>query len=153
MRDEADREAEVAVELAHPLAVAAREVVVDRNHVDTLSCERIEVDRRRRDERLALARTHLSDAALVEADAADQLHVEMAHAENTPRALAHDRERLGQDLLHRHALCKLLAKFPCIARQLVVREIHHRGLKRVDLLHNRRIARDLFVIIVAEESF
>ena len=150
--NEADRQPEVAIELAHPLAVAAGEIVVDRDHVDALARERVEVDRRRRDERLALAGTHLGDAPLVEADAADQLDVKMPHAEHAARAFAHDCERLWEDLLHRRPLCELLTELPRTARQLVIREVHHRRLERVDLLHDAAVARDLLVVVVAEES-
>jgi len=58
---------------------------------------------------IPLGYAHLGDAPLVQAYAADELDVEMPHSEHAPRRLAHDRERLGQDLLHRRALCKLLA--------------------------------------------
>ena len=152
MCDEADRQPEVAVEFAHPLAVAACKVVVDRDHVDALARERVEVDRRRRDERLALAGTHLGDAPLVEADAADQLYVKMPHAEHAARGLTHDGERLGEDLLHRLPLREPLTEFLRIARQFVIGEVHHRRLERVDLLHDAAVARDLLVVVVAEES-
>ena len=152
MCDEADRQPEVAVEFAHPLAVAACEVVVDRDHVDALARERVEVDRRRRDERLALAGTHLGDAPLVEADAADQLYVKMPHAEHAARGLTHDSEGLGEDLLHRLPLREPLTEFLRIARQFVIGEVHHRRLERIDLLHDAAVARDLLVVVVAEES-
>jgi len=153
VRDQTNRESEIAVELAHPLAIAACEVVVDRDHVDALARERIEVDRRGCNEGFALACAHLRDAPLVEADAADQLHVEVPHAEHAARGLAHDGERLGEDFLHRLPLFELLAEFSRVARQLVIREVHHRGLKRVDLLHDLPVARDLLVIVVAKEAF
>ena len=152
MCDEANRQPEVAVEFAHPLAVAAGKVVIDRDHVDALARECVEVDRRRRDERLALAGTHLGDAPLVEADAADQLYVKMPHAEHAARGLTHDRERLGEDLLHRLPLREPLTEFLRIARQFVIGEVHHRRLERVDLLHDAAVARDLLVVVVAEES-
>ena len=53
----------------------------------------------RRDEGLALAGLHLGDLALVEDDAADELDVEVAHAERPLHRLAGHREDLGQDVV------------------------------------------------------
>ena len=56
------RQAEEAVEPAHPLGVAAREVVVDGDDVHALALERVQVRGERRDQRLAFAGLHLGDA-------------------------------------------------------------------------------------------
>ena len=152
VRDESDREPEVAVEFAHPLAVAPCEVVVDGDHVDAAPRKRVEVDRRRRDERLALACAHLGDAPLVQAYAADELDVEMPHSEHAPRRLAHDRERLGKDLLKRRAVIDLLAKPARVASQLIVREVRHRGFEPVDLIDDFAIPRDFLIIVVAKKT-
>ena len=85
-RDHADGQAERVVDRAHPLRVALRQVIVDRHDVHALAGERVEVDRQRRDERLAFAGAHLGDLALVQHHAADQLHVELAHADGARAA-------------------------------------------------------------------
>ena len=99
--DDAHGEAQEAVDPPHPFRVAAGEVVVHRDDVHALAGERVEVGRQRGDERLALAGAHLGDLALVQRQAADELHVEVAHAEHALRGLADDREGLGQDLFER----------------------------------------------------
>ena len=76
----ADGEAEGGVDRAHPLGVAAGEVVVDGDDVDALAGERVEHDGERAGQRLALAGLHLGDRAGVEDHAADHLDVEVAHA-------------------------------------------------------------------------
>src|SRR5438309_1007952 len=53
--DRADAESEKAVDLAHPLRVAGREIVVDGHEVYTAPREPVEVRRQRRLEALALA--------------------------------------------------------------------------------------------------
>jgi hypothetical protein len=70
-----DREAEVAEDVAHPLGVAAGQVVVDRDQVGTAAGERVEVERERSHQRLALARRHLGDPPLVQDHGADKLYV------------------------------------------------------------------------------
>ena len=95
------REAEEVVDRRHPLGVAARQVVVDRDDVHALAGERVEDDRERAGERLALAGLHLGDLPGVQDHAADQLHVEVAHAHRALADLARDREDLGQDVVER----------------------------------------------------
>ena len=90
--DDADLEAEEAVDLAHPLGVALGQVVVDGDEVRALAGERVEVHRHGGDERLALAGLHLGDVAVVQDDAADHLDVEGAHAEGALGGLADDGE-------------------------------------------------------------
>ena len=90
--------------LAHPLRVAAGEVVVHRDDVDALAVERVQVGGQRRDERLALAGLHLGDLALVQHDAADELHVEVPHVQHAAAGLADDGEGLGQQVVERLAV-------------------------------------------------
>ena len=152
MRDEADGEAEEAIEPPHPLAVALREVVVDRDHVDALARERVEIDGQRRDERLALARAHLRDASVMQAHAADELHVEVAHAEHAARALAHDSERLRQQVVKRLAGREAFLELPRHAHELIIRQPLHLRLERIDAIDDRPVFRDVFIIIIAQES-
>ena len=101
MDDDADRQAEEAVDLAHPLGVAFGEVVVHRDDVNAAAGKRVQVAGKRRDQRLAFAGLHLGDLALVEHDPADHLHVKVAHADGAPARLADDRKGLGQDVVQR----------------------------------------------------
>ena len=102
--DDADGHAEEAVDPAHPLRVAAGEVVVDRDDVDALALERVEIGRQRGDERLAFAGLHLGDLALVQDGAADELDVEVPHVQHAAAGLADDGKRLGQQVVERLAL-------------------------------------------------
>ena len=110
----ADGQAEVAVQVPHPLRVAAGQVRVHRDEMRAATRQRIQVQRQRRDERLAFARRHLGDLAEVELDAAHQLDVVRHHvplevtsghvdrrAHQPSRRLANGGERLGQELVER----------------------------------------------------
>ena len=66
--------------------------------------QRIEIERRGGDERLAFARLHLRDVTLVQGHRAHQLHVEMTLAQRPSRRLADDGERFRQDVVERLAL-------------------------------------------------
>ena len=67
--------------------------------MDSTSAERVEVNRESRNQGLAFAGLHFRDRALVQDHAANQLHVKVAHVENTPSCLAHYRERLHQNFV------------------------------------------------------
>ena len=62
--------------LAHPLGVAAGQVVVDRDDVHALAGQRVEVGRQHAGEGLALTGLHLGDVAEVQRRAAHDLHVD-----------------------------------------------------------------------------
>ena len=130
--DHADGQAEEAVDLAHPFGVAAGEVVVDGDDVDALAGERVEIDRKRRHQRLAFAGLHLGDVALVQHHAADQLDVEMPLAEGALGGLAHGGEGRNQDVVERLAVGELLAEFGGAGLQRLVRQRGDLGLQRVD---------------------
>ncbi len=99
-----DGEAEEAVDAAHPLGVAAGQVVVDRDDVDALAAEGVQVGGQRGHQGLALARLHLADLALVQHHAADELHVVVAHVQHALAGLAHHGEGLRQQVVERFAL-------------------------------------------------
>ena len=88
-------------ERAHPLGVAAGQVVVDRDDVHALAFERVEVGGQGGDQRLALAGDHLGDVAAVEDHPAHELDVEVPHVEEPPARLAAGGERLGQQVVER----------------------------------------------------
>ena len=168
MDDDADGQAEEAVDLAHPLGVALGEIVVDGNDVDAAAGEGVEVAGKRGDEGLAFAGLHLGDLAGVEDGAADQLDIEVAHANDAFASLADDSEGLGQELVEDHlfrgvdgvvvvvSLLKgggrkvsrggdlgdgggdALTELDGLGPKLLVGERLDRGFKSTDLLYNRK---------------
>ena len=101
MDDDADGEAEEAVDLAHPLGVALGQVVVDGDDVNAVAGERVEIAGKRGDEGFAFAGFHFGDFAGVQHHAADHLHVEVAHADHAPASFADDGEGFGQEVVER----------------------------------------------------
>ena len=96
---QADGEAEVVVHLAHPLGVAAGQVVIDGDHMDALALEGVEIAGQGGDEGLALAGLHLGDPALVEHQRAEDLHREVLHLQHAPAGLPAGGKGLGEDIL------------------------------------------------------
>ena len=144
--DDADRQSEEAVDLAHPVAVQLGEVVVDGDDMDALARQGVQVDRRGGDQGLALAGTHLGDAALMQDDPADQLDVEMALAEHPPGRLSHHGEGFLQQLVQGLAAPEALTKFDGLGPQRLVAQRLDVGLEAVDLRHPAREGLDLTVI-------
>ena len=135
MHDDADGEAEEAVDLAHPLGVAPGEVVVHGDDMDALAFERVEIDRQGGDQRLAFAGLHLGDLAAVQDHAALELDVELALAERALGRLAHRGEGLDQEVVQGLALGQALAELDGLGAQLLVGELLELRFERVDLRH------------------
>ncbi len=150
VHDDADREPEETVDLAHPLGVALGQIVVDGDDVDAAPGQRIEIDRQRRDQRLALAGLHLRNAALVQDHAADQLDVEMALAERALGGFAAGREGGHQDVVQRLAVGELLLEVLRAGPQGLVRQALKLLLQRVDLGHAWQIGLDAALVGRAE---
>ena len=155
------------MDLPHPLGVAAGQVVVHGDHVHAAAAEGIEVAGQRGHQGFALAGLHLGDLAVVQHHAADQLHVEMAHAQHPLARLAHHGKGLGQQLIDQlqfpggngsgTATCvagvvQSLAKVGGAAAQLVVAEGGDLLLQQVDVGEDRLVALQLAGIGITQQQ-
>ena len=88
----------------------------------------------------------------VQHHAADELHVEVAHAERALGGLAHDRERLGQQVVERLAVGEALrgTRRSWRASSLVGERLHL-GLEGVDLRDERLVLAELPALADGEE--
>ena len=121
----------------------------------------------RRDERLALARAHLGDFALVEDHAAHELDVVVALPDRAPRGLAHEREDLDElpveDLAGKRtplfdplgkvpqAIPHARADFGHAGADLLVGERLDPGLQCVDFLDARHHRLDVALVLRPED--
>ena len=117
------------MDLAHPLRVAAGQVVVDGDQVEALAGEAVQVGGQRRHEGLALAGLHLGDPAEVQRRAAHELHVEVALADDPEGRLPHDRERLDQQVVEVLAVVQPLPELGRLGLEVGVRQRLHLGLR------------------------
>ena len=153
MHDDADGHAEKLVDLAHPLRVAAGEIVVDGDDVHAFAGERVEIDCGGGDQRLAFAGAHLRDRAFVQDQAADQLNVEMPLLQRALGRLAHRGEGGGGQIVERLAGRELGAKFGGLGAQLIVAQRLELGLQRIDRRDLRPIALQAAVVRRTEHPF
>ena len=148
---DADGQSEKIIDLAHPRRVTAREVVVHRNHVHTFAGQGIEVGGERRHQGLALAGAHLGDAPGVQHHAADQLHIEVAHAEGALGRLAHHGKYLRQQRIQCLTAFQTLAELDGLGAKRGVGERRHLRLQGVDARHRTLHFPDEARIAVADE--
>ncbi len=150
--DHSHRHPQVIVDRSHPLRVAFGQVVVHRGDVHALAGERVEVGGRDARKRLPFAGFHFHDFALVEHDAAHELHVEQAFPEHPVRGLAGQGEGLGKEFFHRFALRDPRPVLGRLGLDALRRERSHLGLERVDLFDQRREHLQVFIEFRAEEN-
>ena len=149
--DDADGHAEKLVDLAHPLGVAAGQIVVDGDDVHALPGERIEIDRGRGDERLAFAGAHFGDRAFMQDQAADQLNIEMTLLERTLRGLPNGGEGWRHEIVQRLAGRELGPQLGGLRQELVVGQRLELGLQRIDRRDLRPVALQPAVVGRAED--
>ena len=146
VHDDADRQAQEFVDLPHPFGVALGEIVVDGDDVNAAPGERIEIDRQRRDQRLAFAGLHLGDAAFMQHHAADKLDVEMPLAERALAGLADGGESRHQKVVNGGACGELLLEFVGAGAERFVGQRLQLRFERVDLVDARPIGPDATII-------
>jgi hypothetical protein len=129
VRDERGAHAEGVPHGLRPLGVALGEVVVDGHEVDAAAVERVQVERLDGDERLALARAHLGDVALMEDDSAHQLDVEEPDAHRALERFADGGESLEDELVDRLAVLDSLAELGGLPGELGVAQLLELGLE------------------------
>ncbi len=122
--DDTHGEPEEAVDAAHPLGIALREVVG----------------------------AHLRDLAFVQRDAADQLHVEMPHLQHALRRLAHDGEGLRQDLVQPLAIGHALLELRGHRGEIRIAHLLEARLERVDRVDGLAVLLEEAVVAAAEDG-
>ena len=123
MHDYADGEAEKLVDLPHPPAIAAGEIIVDGDNVDALARQGVQIGGESRHEGLALTCAHFGYGAFVKHHAADHLHIEVALAKAAPGGLADGREGGGQNIVQRLAFGELGAEHVGARPQILVAQL------------------------------
>ena len=133
--DDPHLEPERLVDRLHPLRVAAGEVIVHGGEVRAPPRERVEHQRKRRDEGFSLAGLHLEDRAVDERRAGEDLDVVMPHAQAAASGLARGGEAVDEERVDRltrlRAVCERASQSP--ERRVV--EHLHRGRKLVHAAH------------------
>ncbi len=127
-----DRDPEEVVDPAHPFGMKSGEIVVHGDEVHAATGERVQVDGKRRDERLSLTGLHLGDPTKVKRHSAHQLDVEVALADGADGSLTDDRESLYEQVVQVFTVLEAGAELDGLAGQLGVAQDLDLGLDAVD---------------------
>ena len=119
---QAHGEAQEAVDLAHPVAVALGQVVVDGDDVHPFPGQGVEVGGEGGHQGLAFAGLHLGDAALVEDDAAHELHPVGPQAQDPVGSLPAGGKGLGEQVVQGLAVLIALLELRRLGLELGVGE-------------------------------
>ena len=125
------------MDLAHPLRVTLGQVVVDRDDVDALAFQSVQIGRESRDQGLAFTGLHFGDAALVQDDAADQLYAVVFQTDGALRAFAHESEGFDQDVVQGLAVCQAFLELTGLRLHLFLSHGLHRRTQGFDFIHQR----------------
>ena len=129
--DAADVHAEEAVDTTHQLALVARQVVVDRDHVHALAFECVQVARERRDQSLAFTGLHFGDIAPVQGRATHELHIEVTLSQSALRHLTDGGERFGHQLVKVLTVVQSLLELGGLAFEFLVGQSGNLVLKGI----------------------
>ena len=150
VNDQARRQTEKCVNLAHFLAVTSGKVIVDRNDMHAFSRQRVQICGHGCNESLTFTRFHFRNAALMKDDTAHQLYAEGAFAENTVRRFTARREGVRQNIVKRFARRKSFLQKRRGAAQFFVAHGFIRIGKRLDFIYDRLDFFDLSFTVCAK---
>ena len=111
VQDHADGEAQPAMYGAHPLRITVSQVVIDRNDVNALSLQCIQISGKCGHQGFTFTGTHLGDTALMQDHTTDQLHTEGLQAQYTIIRLTHNSKGLRKKVIQCLSCCQSFLKF------------------------------------------
>ena len=141
---------EETIHLAHPLNVAAGQVIVDRDHMRALAGQGVQIEGRGRGQGLAFTGLHLGDPALMQDNAADQLHIVMPLAKHPAGGLANHGKGLRQQVVQRFPLGNPLPELDSLTGEFRVTERLNGRLQIVDPGHGTAQLFDNSVVFAAK---
>ena len=139
MDDASDSQAEETENLAHFIGLCLCQVVVNRNDMDAVTGETVQIGCNAGNQRFTFTGTHFRDSALMQNDCTDNLDRERLFAENTVRSLADSCKGFHHNIIKRLAVRKALTEFNSLCLQssigktfVFLIEIKHLFLDRFD---------------------
>ena len=153
VNDQTHLQAKEAMHLAHPLGVTLGQIVVDGDDVDALAGQRVQIGGEGGHQRFAFAGLHLGDPALMQHDAAHQLHPVGTHPQHPVCSLPHGGKGLRQNVVQRFAVGETLLELRRFGLKLRIGQ----GLVFVghgfDFIHDGIDGFQLAGAVIAENRF
>ena len=137
VQNHADGQSQSLMYLAHPGRVTMGQIIVDRNDMDALTLQCVQVSRKGGHQGLSFTCLHLGDTSLMQDNTTNQLYPVMLHTKHTLRSLADSREGLYQQIIQGLAIGQTLLEFFCLSLQFFIRKLLHLRAERFDPIHQR----------------
>ena len=134
---QAHGQAHVLIDLAHPLALVLCQVVIDGDDVHAPAGQSIQIGRQNGHQSLALTGFHLGNAALMQNNAADELHRIGPQADDPVRSFPDGRKGLGQQCIQAFAVLTALLEFLGLGLQGLFAHGFIFGFQRQNGIHRR----------------
>ena len=141
------------IQRAHDVGIALRQIIVHGNDVHALARQCVQIHGQRGHQRFAFARAHFGDFTVVQHHAANQLHVEMAHAQHAARCFAAHGECFGQYAFQCGTVGNFFFEFFGFFTQCFVGQGFHALFHAVDFGHDFSILFEQAVVAAAEDFF
>ena len=134
MDNEAYGKAEEFIDLSHPFAVALCQVIIDRNDVNAFPFQGIQVNRSGSYQGFTFTGTHFSNITAVENNTANQLHIEMAHAQYATGRFADNCKGFRKDIVQCFALGQTSLEFVGLISQGRITQLLQSIFQGINLL-------------------
>ena len=133
--DHTDAQAQKLVDRSHPFGITPGQIVIHRDHVNTVTGQGVEVDSKSGDQGFPFPGLHLSNFALMKDFTTDELHVEMTHTQGTSTRFANCGKGFGENIVKRFALFQTGFEFGGLRFQISIRELGDTPLQLIDASH------------------
>ena len=137
MDNKSDRQAQELINLAHFFAVTGCQIIIDRNDVGPFPRKGIQIYRQSRNKRFPFTGLHFCNIPAVQYNAAQELYIKMAHAEDTPRCFTHDCKRFRQKIIKRFSFLQAFFKFKSLSLEGRIAKRRHLWFQIIDMAHDR----------------
>ena len=162
----ANRQAEHAEQVPHPLGVAACQIIIHCDQLAIAPRQSVQIERARRYQSLTFTRRHFRDMFFMDRDPADKLHIVMHHVPrqhvvthvkllpaHTARCVFHSRKCFRQQVIERLAILMALHKLSRLGAQLLLRKRLIFNFKRVDARNDWLTLLKIFLVVTSGKLF
>ena len=133
--DHTDAQAQKLVDRSHPFGITPGQIVIHRDHVNTLTGQGVDVDSKSGDQGFPFPSLHLSNFAPMKDLTTDELHIEMTHIQGAPARFANRSKGFGENIVKRFAQFQTGFELGGLGLQISIRELGDSLLQLIDAIH------------------
>ena len=108
---------------SHPLRVTFRQIFIDRHDMNTLSCQRIQINSHDRCQGLTFTGLHLRNVALLHNGSTDQLYMIRVFADHSAAGFTCCRKCFGENVIQCLTGCQTFLQLRCHCFEFVITQL------------------------------